>query len=384
MPLPTRLFLVLAVIATALVLAFWRPHAPPGSDGGAPSPGGEAFRQRLVAVGDLHGDIDNAKRVLRMAGLTDKADGWAAGNDIFVQTGDCVDRGTFAREIYDLWYRLRGEAQAAGGRVINLLGNHEVMNAIGDWRYVTQADIKHWGGTENRQRELSKDGWLGKDWLANYSISALVPISPFASAPTYSFQHGSLRPSFPNLTPYPDAINRLGHSLLTRALTPPLAPPYPPNPYSGLPAGTTREEAELYDGGGPLWWRGLADVEDDRIVCGWAKELQEKIGVRRVIGGHTPDFDKIVHRCNASVIIIDTGISYAYGGVLSALEIIYSLTPVPKDDSHRQDPFVAPANATDEPHVLHAGGKYIEREEVNAIYVGHKKRIALEVRQIVL
>ncbi|TXT11029.1 hypothetical protein VHUM_01780 [Vanrija humicola] len=373
--MPTRLFLVLAAAAAALLLLFWRPGAPPASE--APpssSPGGEAFRQRLVAIGDLHGDIDNAKRVLRMARLTDKTDRWAGGNDIFVQTGDCVDRGTFAREIYELWYRLRSEAHAAGGRVINLLGNHEVMNAIGDWRYVTQADIKHWGGVDNRQHELSTDGWLGKDWLANYSISALVPLSPFPSAPTLSFQHGSLRPSFPNLTPYPDAINRLGHSLLTRALTPPLAKPYPPNPYSGLPAGTTREEAELYDGGGPLWWRGLADVEDDRIVCGWAKELQEKIGVRRVIGGHTPDFDKIVHRCNASVIIIDTGISYAYGGVLSALEIIYTLTP----------PFAPPANGTDEPHVLRAGEKYIEREEVNAIYPTGKKRIALEVRQIVL
>lgn len=126
-------------------------------------------------------------------------------------------------------------------------------------------------------------------------------------SPTLSFTHGSLRPSFPNLTPYPQAINDLGHSLLRKALTPPLAPPYPPNPYSGLPKGSTPAEADLYAEGGPFWWRGLAEVQDEETVCGWAEEVKQKTGVRRIIGGHTPNFERIVHRCNASVIIIDTG-----------------------------------------------------------------------------
>jgi len=63
-----------------------------------------------------------------------------------------------------------------------------------------------------------------------------------------------------------------------------MAPPHPPNPYSGLPRGTTQEEMDLYSAGGPFWWRGLAEVQDDKVVCGWAEELKEKLGVRRVIG----------------------------------------------------------------------------------------------------
>lgn len=110
-----------------------------------------------------------------------------------------------------------------------------------------------------------------------------MPISPHPSSPTFSFTHGSLRPSYANLTPYPAAINNLGHSLLTKALTPPMAPPYPPNPYSGLPKGTTHEEADLYAEGGPLWWRGLAEKEEMQ-VCEWAKELKQKVGARRIIG----------------------------------------------------------------------------------------------------
>jgi len=229
-------------------------------------------------------DIDNTRKVLRMANIIDANDAWAAGTDILVQTGDIVDRGTYAYDIYELMRRLRGEAAAVGGKLVSILGNHEVMNALGDWRYVSQPDIRRFGGVEARQAALSTDGWLGKEWLANYSSTAKVPLSPFPNAPSLSFTHGSLRPTFANLLPYPDAINRLGHSLLTRALTPPLPPPYPPNPYPGFPKGTPLDEQDLYASGGPYWWRGLAEARDDKIVCGWAKELQDKLGVRRIIG----------------------------------------------------------------------------------------------------
>lgn len=84
--------------------------------------------------------------------------------------------------------------------------------------------------------------------------------------------------------PFPEAINNLGRSLLKKAMTPPLAPPYPPNPYSGLPRSCTQQEIELYAEGGPYWWRGLANVQDEKTVCGWATELRKKLGVRRIIG----------------------------------------------------------------------------------------------------
>lgn len=140
-------------------------------------------------------------------------------------------------------------------------------------------------------------------------------------------------------------------------------------------------------------------------------------------------------RCNASIIIIDTGISSAYGGVLSALEVIYTLTPV----GHREDPLL-PAKAGEAgagevaaesgdndsdndsgsgeietgdgetktngdadaststskrnldlaQHVLvpgvaiRAGEKYIEREEVYAVYPTGRKQIALQVRELVM
>lgn len=219
-----------------------------------------------------------------MAKIIDDKGAWVGGTDILVQTGDIVDRGTYALDIYEMMQRLRSEAYFEGGKVVSVLGNHEVMNALGDWRYVSQPDIKRFGGTQKRQDTMSSEGWLGQEWLANYSVTARVPLSPFAGAPELSFTHGSLRPSYDDLLPYPQRINELGHSLLTRALTPPMAPPYPPNPYSGFPKGTPHDEQELYGSGGPLWWRGLAEATNDKVVCAWAQELQDKLGVRRIIG----------------------------------------------------------------------------------------------------
>jgi hypothetical protein len=41
-----------------------------------------------------------------------------------------------------------------------------MMNALGDWRYVTQEDIKTFGSIRARQDALSEDGWLGQEWIA--------------------------------------------------------------------------------------------------------------------------------------------------------------------------------------------------------------------------
>ena len=66
---------------------------------------------------------------------------WAGGDSILVQTGDIVDRGDHARKIYDLFSRLKNEAHEAGGMVLQLLGNHEVMNILGNFKYVSRGNV---------------------------------------------------------------------------------------------------------------------------------------------------------------------------------------------------------------------------------------------------
>jgi hypothetical protein len=65
-----------------------QPHAPLRN---APDDSME-LSTRIVAVGDLHGDIENAQKVLEMAKVVDSDGRWSGEVDVFVQTGDIIDR----------------------------------------------------------------------------------------------------------------------------------------------------------------------------------------------------------------------------------------------------------------------------------------------------
>ena len=75
----------------------------------------EEGEQRIVAFGDVHGDLEAARGALRLAGAIDEQDHWIGGDLIVVQTGDQLDRGDQEQAILDLFEKLRMESAAAGG-----------------------------------------------------------------------------------------------------------------------------------------------------------------------------------------------------------------------------------------------------------------------------
>lgn len=93
---------------------------------------------KIVAVGDVHGALDEFVAILQDLGLVDQQLNWVGGKTHFVQTGDSIDRGAQDKKVLDLLMELEKQAEKAGGRVHPLLGNHEVMNMIGDLRYVAR------------------------------------------------------------------------------------------------------------------------------------------------------------------------------------------------------------------------------------------------------
>ena len=88
---------------------------------------------------------------------------------ILVQTGDIFDRGAKVREALDLLMRLEDEAKRAGGRVEFLLGNHEVMNLLHEFRdvspaaYASFADARSEGTAPARLRGLRAAGQAPRD-----------------------------------------------------------------------------------------------------------------------------------------------------------------------------------------------------------------------------
>ena len=58
-----------------------------------------ASTSRLFAIGDLHGDLNNALRCFQLCNLTNANGDWIGGNSVLVQTGDVVDRGPHSRQV---------------------------------------------------------------------------------------------------------------------------------------------------------------------------------------------------------------------------------------------------------------------------------------------
>jgi hypothetical protein len=97
---------------------------------------------RIVAVGDVHGAYEEFVTILQRSGLIDANRQWIGGSSVLVQTGDLLDRGAESRQCLDLLMELQRQAEKQNGRVIALLGNHEVMTLRGDLRYVSPADYR--------------------------------------------------------------------------------------------------------------------------------------------------------------------------------------------------------------------------------------------------
>src|SRR6056297_2910734 len=98
--------------------------------------------ERIVAIGDLHGDWEGYIKTLRAAALVDERGRWKGGDTHLVQTGDIPDRGPDTRRIIEHMAKLARQARRDGGRVHNLIGNHEAMNVYGDLRYVTEEEFE--------------------------------------------------------------------------------------------------------------------------------------------------------------------------------------------------------------------------------------------------
>ena len=112
-------------------------------------------QQALMAVGDIHGDFDDFVLILQHSGLIDAQLHWTGNDTTLVQTGDLLDRGPKPREVMDLLMSLQKEAAKKGGHVVVLVGNHEVMNIMGDLRYVTAENYASFADKDSDKRRHS-------------------------------------------------------------------------------------------------------------------------------------------------------------------------------------------------------------------------------------
>ncbi len=304
--------------------------------------------ERIVAVGDLHGDYENFIKILKGTGIVEETLHWKAGKTHFVQTGDVMDRGPEARKILDLLRRLEKEAVLAGGMVHVLLGNHEEMNITGiAFRYPDYVTVDQFisflsdGYRQRKEKELQKkivnfrskgdsdqlekaisEFWdsLRRDpagqrqYLVNFNRtygSWLLEKNAVIKINGIIFVHGGISEKFSKwrIEEINDRL-RLELNDLRRAAENGQQPRVP------QPQVVYRED-------GPLWYRELASIaeedmreEVDRILA--------NLGAQHIVIAHTPQIaatPESMKRFDGKVWVIDTGISRVYGGPLSALII---------------------------------------------------------------
>ncbi|XP_058739201.1 shewanella-like protein phosphatase 2 [Vicia villosa] len=135
---------------------------PPPSSPPPPPPTRLPSPHRLIAIGDLHGDLKKSKDALRIAGVIDASGRYTGGSSTVVQIGDIMDRGNDEIKILYLMEKLKREAARCGGRFVTMNGNHEILNVEGDFRYATRSGLKefknwlYWFRQGNKMKRLCK------------------------------------------------------------------------------------------------------------------------------------------------------------------------------------------------------------------------------------
>lgn len=347
---------------------------------------------RIVAVGDVHGAADAFAGILQRAGLIDDQRRWIGGTTVLVQTGDLLARGTEVRDVLDLLIALEPQAAAAGGRVQILLGNHEMMELIGEPRDIAPELFQRFADERSEARreqgfqaasKISRGKPLDKAaWLAAHLPGfveyreAFSPSGPYGrwlrSKPIIAeingtvFMHGGVNPDFTTesldnlnrrarreLTEWDDGFRWLQqHDLalpfstlvevveaagaeLRRLETQRRTDPLTQDDFSAarlLVPIVKIDASTMLNPNGPLWFRGYSTWTDEE-GAGRMSALLRKYRVKRFVTGHTAQpSGRILPRFGGGLFLIDTGMlngKFYPWGRASALEIVgETVTPI--------------------------------------------------------
>ncbi len=222
----------------------------------------------MLVISDIEGSFTAFRDLLVGNGVMDKNYNWTFGDGHLVLTGDFFDRGSFVTEVLWLIYSLEDKAINAGGYVHFILGNHEIMNLNGDFRYVNEKYIDNAKVLQLSYNDLySENTELGR-WLRTKNIIEKVG--------NVLFIHGGISA----------IVNKIG---LPVSRINKIARPY----Y----ADTTYEYPDLitdiiYSDAGPFWYRGYYYGESKALPSQIDSTL-DLYKVKHIATGHTIIANKI-------------------------------------------------------------------------------------------
>jgi hypothetical protein len=314
---------------------------------------------KIIAVGDIHGDYDNFVKILKRAGIVDERLSWIAGETHFVQTGDIMDRGDYAKDSFDLLMRLEDEAAKSGGMVHFLIGNHEEMNITGiafrqpgyvspkqfasflpsDYRtkkekeFSEEFENSHQEGTnsdpiildayfEKKWSRLMEDSHIRRMYVNTFNDDYgrwILEHNSVIKINDIIFSHGGVSERF-STWPLQKINDTLREELNVYRLS-----------YKRSIQPKIKLEI-LYEPDSPSWNRDIA-LKDEKVYRHIVDKILDNLGAKYMIIAHTPmtgspiipddekEEEKLRTRFDRRIWIIDTGISDYYKGVMSFLRI---------------------------------------------------------------
>jgi len=251
---------------------------------------------RLVIIGDIHGDIKRLKTILIDAKIINNNIEWIAKppNTVVVQMGDQIDSLNRDNSIPDweviddvevIYFTnlLDKFAKSKGGRFISIIGNHEFMNVIGNYSYVSSKSMSN---NETKRRELFKTGGKLSPILCNRPIVLKIGELLFCHAGLTDNHIMILKKYNKNIS----YINRIWRNFV-------------------LHNNVLKEDKEIFDKilldyEGILWTRNLGNKDE-------LKKMLDSINCTFMFVGHTV-MDGIKFY-NEKVWLTDTGISRSFG-----------------------------------------------------------------------
>ncbi len=275
---------------------------------------------RVVAIGDVHGDLRALGAILHERQVIDDAGNWIGRNAILVLLGDLIGGHAQSRLVLDFVLRLEGEARRAGGEVQTLIGNHDLLVFAHKTGKATRAERALY--KEYPIAGLKKPSWkhafdaatpYGK-WLGTRNTIAQIGDTIFCHAGIDGWGLGL----------DPGAVNATVRAWIGywqgQAEKPPAA-----TRWTVGEAGMSRYAPLAV---GPIWTRGFRADSDGQPRGGPTRETLEavlhQLQGRRLVVGHAPTpFRTAVLQhpyYGDRVAMIDTGL-YREDGNPCALEL---------------------------------------------------------------
>lgn len=273
-----------------------------------PAPDVYSNVNKVMVLGDVHGDYDNLTAFLMAHCIIDSELNWKWAEGHLMILGDLFDRGEKVTECLWLINKLQYQASQAGGQVHVILGNHELMELKGDHRYLNEKYLY----LNDRIRRNYSDNFsnsteLGR-WIRSFNTIEVID--------SFLFVHAGLHPYIAETGLSITQINLIVQEVMSHKNDRQLPPIY----------------HWMVSESGPLWYRGYFNkfllenaLEEEKVAY-----ILNHFNVQKMVIGHTNVKD-ITPLYKGNVIAID--IPYYQGeGQLKGILICKQKTSIAQID----------------------------------------------------